>query len=94
MAIAMLDTGSFRNCIDEGVLKTLEEKQRKRELGEKAVISPRMECEPTDVEGAANGYMTAYKEVVEIDMTFKEPGGNSATTIWCSWSLTTSGPGS
>ena len=32
MAIAMLDTGSFRNCIDEGVLKTLEEKQVRRKL--------------------------------------------------------------
>ena len=55
MAIAMLDTGSFRNCIDEDVLKMLEAKQRKRELGGKAVISPRKECEPVDVEGAANG---------------------------------------
>ena len=24
--------------------------------------------------------MTTYNEVVEIDLTFKEPGGNSATT--------------
>ena len=41
MAVAMLDTGSFRNCIDEEVLKMLEAKQRKGELGEKPVISPR-----------------------------------------------------
>ena len=25
---------------------------------------------PTDVDGAAGGYMTTYKEVVEIDITF------------------------
>ena len=31
MAIAMLDTGSFRNCIDEDVLRTLEEKQKRRQ---------------------------------------------------------------
>ena len=80
MAIAMLDTGSFRNCIDEKVLEMLEAKQRKRELGGKAVISPCKACEPVDVEGAANGYMTTYKEVVEIDLTFKQPGGQSATT--------------
>ena len=80
VAVAMLDTGSFRNCIDEEVLKMLEAKQRKGELGGKPVISPRRSCEPTDVDGAANGYMTTYKEVVEIDITFKQPGGNSATT--------------
>ena len=80
VAVAMLDTGSFRNCIDESVLKMLQEKQRTRELRGKSVISPRRSCEPTDVEGAANGYMTTYKEVVEIELTFKEPGGNSATT--------------
>ena len=80
VAVAMLDTGSFRNCIDEQVLKMLEAKQEKGELGKKQVISPRRECVPTDVDGAANGYMTTYKEVVEIDVTFKQPGGNSATT--------------
>ena len=37
VAVAMLDTGSFRNCIDEEVLKMLEAKQRKGELGEKPV---------------------------------------------------------
>ena len=58
----------------------LEAKQSKRELGKKPVISPRKECTPTDVDGAASGYMTTYKEMVEIDVTFKEPGGNSATT--------------
>ena len=40
MAVALLDTGSFRNCIDEKLLTMLEEKQRKRELGDSAVISP------------------------------------------------------
>ena len=58
----------------------LEEKQRKRELGDKAVISPRQSCRPTQVDGAATRYMTTYNVVVEIDMTFKQPGGNSATT--------------
>ena len=32
------------------------------------------------MDGAANGYMTTYKELVEIDVTFKQPGGHSATT--------------
>ena len=41
VAVAMLDTGSFRNCIDENVLKMLEAKQEKGELGKKQVISPR-----------------------------------------------------
>ena len=40
VAVAMLDTGSFRNCIDEEILKMLEAKQQKGELGEKPVISP------------------------------------------------------
>ena len=80
VAVAMLDTGSFRNCIDENILKMLEAKQEKGELGKKQVISPRRGCVPTDVDGAANGYMTTYREVVEIDITFKQPGGNSATT--------------
>ena len=44
MAVALLDTGSFRNCIDEKLLTMLEEKQRKRELGDNAVISPRQAC--------------------------------------------------
>ena len=64
VAVAMLDTGSFRNCIDEEILKMLEVKQQKGELGKKPVISPRKECTPTDVDGAANGYMTTYKELV------------------------------
>ena len=80
VAVAMLDRGSFRNCIDEDVLKMLENKQAKGELGKKPVISPRRKCTPTNVDGAANGYMTTYKEIVEIDITFKQPGGNSATT--------------
>ena len=80
VAVAMLDTGSFRNCIDEEILKMLEAKQQKGELGKKPVIFPRRSCTPTDVDGAANGYMTTYREVVEIDITFKQPGGNSATT--------------
>ena len=29
VAVAMLDTGSFRNCIDEDILKMLEAKQKK-----------------------------------------------------------------
>ena len=56
VAVAMLDTGSFRNCIDEEVLKMLEAKQQKGELGKKPVISPRKKCTPTDMGGAANGY--------------------------------------
>ena len=31
VAVAMLDTGSFKNCIDESVLRILEEKQRNLE---------------------------------------------------------------
>ena len=58
----------------------LEGKQKRKELRENNVISSRKLCEPTDVDGAANGYMTTYKEVVEIDMTFKQPGGQSATS--------------
>ena len=55
-------------------------KQQKGELGKQAVVSPRRECHPTHVDGAANGYMTTYREVVEIDITFTQPGGNSATS--------------
>ena len=44
----MLDTGSFRNCIDEEILKMLEAKQQKGELGKMPVISPRRKCTPTD----------------------------------------------
>ena len=57
VAVAMLDTGSFRNCVDEDILKMLEAKQQKGELGKKAVISPRKQCTPTRVDGAANGYI-------------------------------------
>ena len=70
----MFDKSSYRNCIDE------ELKQSSGELGKVAVISPRRQCAPTDVDGAAGGYMTTYKEVVEIDVTFKQPGGNPATS--------------
>ena len=76
VSVVMFATGSFRNCVDEELLKVLEEKQRKGELGKQPVISPRRKCNPTDVDGAANGYMTTYREVVEIDVTFKQPGGN------------------
>ena len=44
VAVAMLDTGSFRNCIDDQILKMLEAKQQKGELGKKPVISPRRAC--------------------------------------------------
>ena len=81
-AVAMLDTGTFRNCIDEDLLTMLESKQQKGELGDKPVVSPRRACRPTDVDGAANGYMTTFNEVLEIvDITFKEPGGNSALVL-------------
>ena len=35
VAVAMLDTGSFRNCIDDNILKMLEAKQQKGELERK-----------------------------------------------------------
>ena len=49
VAVAMFDTGSFRNCVGEDLLTNLEAKQQKGELGKRAVISPRRECHPTHV---------------------------------------------
>ena len=63
VAVAMLDTGSFRNCIDENILKMLEAKQEKGELGKKQVISQRRSCRPTDVDGAQG--LPAHVMVVE-----------------------------
>ena len=47
VSIVMFDTGSYRNCIDEEVLKVLEKKQKSGELGKEQVISPRKQCAPT-----------------------------------------------
>ena len=80
VSVAMFNTGSFRNFVDEDLLTELEGRQQKGESGKRAVISPRRECHPTHVDGAANGYMMTYREVVELHITFKQPGGNSATS--------------
>ena len=50
----LVETGSFHTCIDVGFLSTLEGKQRRGDLGDEVVISPRASCGSHNVDGAVS----------------------------------------
>ena len=66
----LFGTGSCRICIDGVVLSTLEGKQRRGDLGDEVVISPRASCGSHNADGAVGESITCYSEVVEILLTF------------------------